>query len=48
LKSLHDERLKGNRKHQRSLRLNRQFRLVLELQQVPDKTVVIVSIEDYH
>ena len=48
MKSLHYEKLKGDRKHQRSMRLNRQFRLVLELEEVNDKTVVIVSIEDYH
>lgn len=48
LKSLHYEKLKGQRKHQRSMRLNKQFRLVVELEQVAGKTIVIVSIEDYH
>jgi toxin HigB-1 len=48
LKSLHYEKLKGDRKHQRSMRLNRQFRLVLELEEDHGKTVVIVSIKDYH
>ena len=48
LKSLHFEKLKGNRKHQRSMRLNKQFRLVLELEDVNGKTIVVVSIEDYH
>ena len=48
MKSLHYEKLKGDRKHQRSMRLNRQFRLVRELEEVNGKTVVIVSIEDYH
>ncbi|HET6247973.1 MAG TPA: type II toxin-antitoxin system RelE/ParE family toxin [Tepidisphaeraceae bacterium] len=48
LKSLHYEKLKGDRKHQRSMRLHRQFRLVLELEEVDGKAVIIVSIEDYH
>jgi proteic killer suppression protein len=48
LKSLHYERLKGNRSHQHSLRLNRQFRLIVELEQGNGKTVIIVGIEDYH
>jgi proteic killer suppression protein len=49
LKSLHYEKLKGKRSHQRSMRLNRQWRLILEIeQQEDDKLVVIVSIEDYH
>lgn len=49
LKSLHFERLKGNRSHQYSMRLNDQWRLIMELHgEVPSKVVVIVSIEDYH
>lgn len=47
--SLHYEKLKGDRSHQRSMRLNKQFRLVLQIEK--DKagnTVVILSIEDYH
>ena len=48
MKSLHFEKLKGDRKRQRSMRLNRQFRLVLELEDANAKTVVVVSIEDYH
>lgn len=48
-KSLHFEKLKGNRSHQHSMRLNDQWRLVLELEgKGPKKTVVVVSIEDYH
>ncbi len=48
-KSLHFERLKGDRAHQHSIRLNDQFRLILELDDsVAEKTVVIVGIEDYH
>jgi toxin HigB-1 len=49
LKSLHYEKLKGDRSHQHSMRLNDQWRLILELRgEVPNKVVVIVSIEDYH
>lgn len=49
LKSLHYEKLRGERSHQRSLRLNRQFRLIIE--KVEDKHgrfLWIISIEDYH
>ena len=48
LKSLHYEKLKGNRKHQRSMRLNDQFRLIIELEEANGKRVVVISIEDYH
>ena len=49
LKSLHFEKLKGARSHQHSIRLNDQWRLVVELEgKGPDKIVAIISIEDYH
>lgn len=49
MKSLHYERLHGKRAHQRSMRLNDQFRLILELKEDDaGKTVVVISIEDYH
>ena len=48
VKSLHFEKLKGNRSHQRSLRLNRQFRLIIEIEEENEKTIVVISIEDYH
>jgi toxin HigB-1 len=49
LKSLHFEKLQGDRSHQRSMRLNRKWRLILELIKREDGTVVVVvSIEDYH
>jgi proteic killer suppression protein len=48
MKSLHYEKLKGNRSHQRSMRLNKQFRLILEIRDEGRKTAVIISIEDYH
>ena len=49
LKSLHYEKLKGNRSHQRSMRINRQLRLILEIKSMKQEQVVrIISIEDYH
>ena len=49
LKSLRFEKLKGARSHQRSIRLNDQWRLILQLEGDGEaKTVLIVSIEDYH
>jgi toxin HigB-1 len=49
LKSLHFEKLKGNRSHQHSMRLNDQFRLIIEYEgTAPDKTIVVIDIEDYH
>jgi proteic killer suppression protein len=49
MRSLHFEKLKGTRSHQRSMRLNDQFRLILELETTAQgKTMVVVSIEDYH
>lgn len=49
LKSLHFEKLKGKRSHQRSMRLNDQWRLVIEVEKgETGNTVVIVSVEDYH
>lgn len=49
LKSLHFEKLEGQRSHQHSIRLNDQWRLILEFKgKAPNKTIVIVAIEDYH
>jgi proteic killer suppression protein len=49
LKSLHFEKLKGSRSSQHSMRLNKQWRLVIEFEGVaPNKLVAVVSIEDYH
>jgi proteic killer suppression protein len=48
LKSLHFEKLKG-RGEDRSIRLNDQWRLILQIEgEGSSKTVVIVAIEDYH
>src|SRR3954471_15955816 len=49
LKSLHFEKLKGDRSHQPSMRLNRQFRLILEIEERPGCNVIVITdIEDYH
>lgn len=49
IKSLHFEKLKGAPSHQRSIRLNEQWRLILELEGSDrDKTVLVVDIEGYH
>lgn len=43
------KKLKGNRSHQRSIRLNDQWRLIVEIKDGnPSNTMVIVGIEDYH
>ena len=48
-RSLRFEKLKGNRSHQYSLRLNDQWRLIVEFDGIsPNKKIVIVRIEDYH
>ena len=49
LKSLHFEKLKGGRAHQYSMRLNDQWRLVLEFEtSEAGKIIWVVGIEDYH
>jgi toxin HigB-1 len=49
IKSLHFEKLKGNRSHQHSIKLNDQWRLILEFEgEAPNKRIVVVGIEDYH
>jgi len=49
-KSLHYEKLRGDREGQRSIRLNDQYRMVFELDEetTPEPTVTILAIEDYH
>lgn len=43
------KKLHGGRSHQRSIRLNDQWRLVVEVKQAsPKNIIVVVSIEDYH
>lgn len=49
LKSLHYEKLQGKQQDGRSMRLNKQFRLVLEIRNTgSDKRVRLLRIEDYH
>jgi proteic killer suppression protein len=49
LKSLHFEKLAGDRHGQHSMRLNKQWRLILTLEKRGNgKTVVIIEIADYH
>lgn len=49
MKSLHYEKLKGDRDGQHSMRLNDQWRLILRVDQdEKGKLVVIISIIDYH
>ncbi|SOZ14437.1 Plasmid maintenance system killer [Cupriavidus taiwanensis] len=49
LKSLHFEKLKGDRDGEHSMRLNDQWRLILRLERRGGgKLVVVISIEDYH
>lgn len=49
LTSLHYERLQGKRKHQRSMRLNSQLRLILGVRDSSEgKEIRVVKIEDYH
>jgi proteic killer suppression protein len=49
MRSLHLEKLAGDRAGQHSIRLNKQWRLILRFRTDKDgKTVVVVAIEDYH
>ena len=49
LKSLRFEKLKGGRSHQYSMRLNDQWRLILESHgKGTEKVIIIIGIEDYH
>ncbi len=47
-KSLHYEKLKGDREGQRSIRLNDQYRLVFVLKEIEPLTATILAVEDYH
>ena len=49
MRSLNYEQLKGRRSHQHSLRLNRQWRLILERDKDEEgRFLWIIRIEDYH
>jgi proteic killer suppression protein len=47
-KSLHYEKLKGDREGQRFIRLNDQYRLVFVLTESDQLTATILGIEDHH
>lgn len=48
-KGLHFEKLKGDRKRQRSIRLNQQWRLILTIESDSQGSLVwIIEIVDYH
>ena len=43
------EKLKGNREHQRSLRLNDKMRLIVEIKEGTSKNkILVIGIENYH
>jgi toxin HigB-1 len=49
VKGNHFEKLKGDRAHQYSMRLNDKWRLIVEIKSgSPKNTIVVVAIEDYH
>ncbi len=49
IKSNHFEKLKGDRAHERSLRLNIKMRLIVEIKEgTPKNKVLVKAIEDYH
>jgi proteic killer suppression protein len=49
LKGLHFEKLEGDRAHERSMKINKQWRLIVELSgTAPNKRVLVKAIEDYH
>ncbi len=49
IQSLRFKKLKGNRAHQRSMRLNDQYRLILEIEERADgNRIRVIGIGDYH
>ncbi|HCJ69485.1 MAG TPA: plasmid maintenance system killer protein [Corynebacterium casei] len=49
LKSLHLEQLKGNRIGTSSIRLNKQYRLILQFKSDESgRTVIVIELVDYH
>ncbi len=49
MKSWHYKSLQGKRNHQKSIRLNDQYRLIVELEDRNNgKCVVVIGVEDYH
>jgi proteic killer suppression protein len=49
VKGNHFEKLQGDRSHQYSMKINDQWRLVIEIKaSKPKNIIVVMSIEDYH
>lgn len=49
IKGNHFEKLKGDRSHQHSLRLNDQIRLIVEIVPgSPKNKIIVIGIENYH
>lgn len=49
MRSWNFEKLKGDRSHQHSIRLNQQWRLIVEIVPAEPKNAIrIMAIEDYH
>ena len=49
MRGLQFKKLKGKRDHERSIRLNQQWRLILEIKEGNPKNILrIMKIEDYH
>lgn len=49
IKSLHYEAMKGDRAGDRSMRLNKQFRLIVRIEKdAQGNVVLVIEIEDYH
>lgn len=49
MRSLNFEKLKGERSHQHSLRINQQWRLIIEIKvSTPKNVIIVIGIEDYH
>lgn len=49
MRSLKFEKLQGDRSHQYSLRINKQWRLIIEItKSTPKNIIVLIQIEDYH
>lgn len=49
VKGNHFEKLQGSRSHQYSMRLNKQWRLIVEIKSSsPKNTILVIDIEDYH
>ena len=49
MRSVHFEKLKGERSHEHSFRLNDQWRLIVRIKKSSPKNIIVIyGIEDYH